>query len=78
VIEQAPDALGLVFSRIGQGYAMYDPGWPARMIGYPIDCQPDANYGQWIARCLRSAFEQREPTLNDVDAIVTNPVAQTA
>ena len=78
VIEQAPNALGLVFSRIGQGYAMYDPGWPARMTGYPIDCQPDAHYGQWIARCLRSAFEQREPTLNDIDAIVTNPVAQTA
>ena len=48
------------------------------MVGYPIDCQPDAKYGQWIAGCLRSAFGQSEPTLNDVDAIVANPVAQTA
>jgi hypothetical protein len=78
VIEQAPDASGLVFSRIGQGYAMYDPGWATRMVGYPIDCQPDAKYGQWIARCLRSAFETRDPTLHDVDAIVANPVARTA
>jgi hypothetical protein len=77
VIEQNADASDLVFSRIGNGFAMYDPGWPERMVGYPIDCQPDAKYGQWVARCLTSAFECQEPTLNDVNAIVENPVAKT-
>jgi hypothetical protein len=77
VIEQNTGGSDLVFSHIGQGFAMYDPGWPERMIGYPIDCQPDAKYGQWVARCLTAAFEGTEPTLNDVNAMVENPVAKT-
>lgn len=77
VIEQNTDSSNLVFSRIGQGFAMYDPGWPDRMVGYPIDCQPDAKYGHWIARSWRSAFDGDVPTLHDINATVTNPVAKT-
>lgn len=78
VIERNQDGSSLVFSRIGHGFAMYDRGWPERIIGFPVECQPDARYGQWVANFWRSAFDRAEPTLHDVGAVVRNPMANSS
>jgi len=78
LIEREETTSDLVFSRIGHGFAMYDPGWPERMVGYPIECQPDATYGRWVARSLCAVFDRTEPTLHDVNAVVTNPLARSS
>jgi hypothetical protein len=74
VIVQDESSSSLKFARIGEGFAMYDKGWAKRLVGYPIECQPDAKYGSWVANFWCTAFQQGQPTLHDVDAIVANPL----
>lgn len=74
VIDKDRDSSRLIFSRIGKGFSMYDKGWAERLIGCPVDHQPDLDYAQWVAASWGSAFEKSQPTLNDIEAVVTNPV----
>ncbi|MGI9476774.1 MAG: hypothetical protein ACR2PI_08710 [Hyphomicrobiaceae bacterium] len=77
LVERKPDASQLVFSRIGEGFAMYDKEWTTRLVGYPVEYQPDVHYAKWIANFWRSALISGKPTLNDVDANIINPLQRT-
>lgn len=77
IIEQKPDSSQLIFSRIGEGFAMYDKEWATRLMGYPVENQPDVHYAKWIANFWRLALIGGKPTLHDVDANITNPLENT-
>ena len=77
VVEKQPDASRLIFSRIGEGFAMYDKEWATRLVGYPVEYQPDVHYAKWIANFWHSALISGKPTLNDVDANIINPLQKT-
>lgn len=68
----------LVFSKIGAGFAMYDNGWASRLVGQPVEYQPDLDYGRWVAQYWRSALVANQPTLHDVDAHISNPRDKTS
>jgi hypothetical protein len=38
-----------------------------------VEDQPDYAYGQWVARAYRQVLETREPSLDDVDAVIAWP-----
>ena len=49
---------------------MYTPGWNRRLIGCPVDNQPDYAYGRAVASDWRNAMLAGEPRAVDVDACV--------
>lgn len=63
----------LKFTRMGRGFAVYDPGWCDRMVGMPADEQPDVKYGRQVSNDLRAILLSKEPTLVDVDALISDP-----
>ena len=70
VARQLPKADSLVFSAIGSGFSYYGPQWAEASLGLPIDAQPDAIYGAWVAESYRKAIQMGEPLVHDVDALI--------
>ena len=70
VVERSSDSGQLVFAEIGEGFVMYKPGWTRRLIGCPVDNQPDFAYGRAVASDWRNAMLAGEPRAVDVDACV--------
>lgn len=67
------DTSRLLFSQVGNGYAMYRNDFASLAIGQRVENQPDAIYGRFVANGLREAAIRNEPMLNDIDALVRSP-----
>ena len=47
--------------------------WLSRSIGLRVEDQPDYAYGKWVATPYRQVLSSGEPSLDDVDAVITWP-----
>lgn len=60
----------LRFQFFGEGFKFYDAKQKANTIGAPIDQQPDADYGRWLADQYGRVAESGEPCLDYVTACI--------
>gem|GEM_PF-827457 len=60
----------LRFQFFGDGFKFYDARQKANVIGAPIDHQPDADYGRWLARQYGKVVESGKPSLDYVTASI--------
>lgn len=75
VVKKDTGAGRLVFQELGEGLFTHYETWRTCAIGAPVEELPDRSYGRWIAATYRDAIEARQPTLENVDAIVRWPHA---
>lgn len=60
----------LRFQFMGEGFKFYDDRQKANIIGAPIDHQPDADYGRWLAAQYSKVAETGKPSLDYVTACI--------
>ena len=58
---------------VGQGFGELASFWLTRTKGLRVEDQPDYAYGKWVAEAYRQVLSKREPSLEDVDAVITWP-----
>lgn len=61
----------LVFREIGHGFVSYSDRWMSRAIGSAVEDQEDAAYGRWLAAHCKAALQVGEPSVWDIDAIMS-------
>jgi hypothetical protein len=74
VLFEASAGSGRVYVRdVGQGLGKSGGYWLSRTKGLRVEDQPDYAYGQWVVKAYRQVLETREPSLDDVDAVIAWP-----
>jgi hypothetical protein len=58
---------------VGAGLGKSAAFWLSRTKGLRVEDQPDYAYGKWVAEAYRQVLSKREPSLEDVDAVITWP-----
>jgi len=58
---------------VGKGLGQSAAFWLSRTKGLRVEDQPDYAYGKWVAEAYRQVLSTREPSLEDVDAVITWP-----
>ena len=58
---------------IGGGFNKDVAVWLSRIRGLRVEDQPDYAYGKWIAAMYQQVLRKGEPSLEDVDAVISWP-----
>jgi len=58
---------------VGKGFGQSATFWLTRTKGLRVEDQPDYAYGKWVSEAYREVLSKREPSLEDVDAVITWP-----
>jgi hypothetical protein len=73
LVEASPRSADLFIKDVGGGLGDFGKYWLSRTIGLRVEDQPDYAYGKWVAGPYRQVLSTREPSLEDVDAVITWP-----
>ena len=71
LVREDAEAGRIMLSDVGKGYFSLDDQWIAKAPGTPIEMQPDRAYGEWVAGSYRSVLQRSMPSVDAVDAIVS-------
>ena len=63
----------LVIAEVGSGYLSFGARWCAQAAGRPVEEQPDYSFGLWTRQFFEMATRDREPRLDDIDAVIRRP-----
>jgi len=58
---------------VGSGFQKHSTYWLSRTKGLRVEDQPDLAYGKWVSELYRQVAITREPSLEDVDAVISWP-----
>jgi len=58
---------------VGRGFQQHSTYWLSRTKGLRVEDQPDLAYGKWVSELYRRVAVTREPSLEDVDAVISWP-----
>jgi len=72
LVESSPTSPALRIKDVG-GMGNVANYWLSRSIGLRVEDQPDYAYGNWVATPYRQVLSTGEPSLDDVDAVITWP-----
>jgi hypothetical protein len=72
LVESSPASPTLRIKDVG-GMGNVANYWLSRSIGLRVEDQPDYAYGKWVATPYRQVLNTGEPSLDDVDAVITWP-----
>ncbi len=61
----------LRFQFFGEGFKFYDDRQKMKVIGAPIEDQPDAEYGLWLAQQYQAVVDSGKPALDYVTAQIS-------
>jgi hypothetical protein len=73
LVEASSDRPYMVIKDVGGGLTKPAKYWLTRSIGLRVEDQPDYDYGKWVAAYYRQVIAAGEPSLSDVDAVITWP-----
>lgn len=73
LFENAANSPHVHIKEVGQGFGKSASFWLPRTKGLRVEDQPDYAYGKWVAEAYRQVLSRREPSLEDVDAVITWP-----
>jgi hypothetical protein len=73
LVEASPSSADLFIKDVGGGLGDFGKYWLSRTIGLRVEDQPDYAYGKWVAGPYRQVLSTGEPSLEDVDAVITWP-----
>jgi hypothetical protein len=73
LFEAAPNSRNVHVKDVGAGFGKSAGYWLTRTKGLRVEDQPDYAYGKWVAEAYRQVLATREPSLEDVDAVITWP-----
>lgn len=73
LVEASPRSSNLFIKDVGGGLGNFGKYWLSRSIGLRVEDQPDYAYGKWVAGPYRQVLSTGEPSLEDVDAVITWP-----
>ena len=73
LFEAARDSPSVHVKDVGGGLGKSAGYWLSRTKGLRVEDQPDYAYGKWVAQAYREVLATREPSLADVDAVITWP-----
>lgn len=73
LVEASPERPYMVIKDVGGGLTKPAEYWLTRSIGHRVEDQPDYDYGKWVAKYYQQVVAAREPSLSDVDAVITWP-----
>jgi hypothetical protein len=62
----------LILRSLGGGFPTYNADWHARGDALSLH-HPDYYYGKWVTGLFHEALARREPSLDDVDALISRP-----
>lgn len=63
----------LMIAEVGSGYVSFGARWCAQAAGRPVEEQPDYSFGMWTRQFFEMATRDREPRLDDIDAVIRRP-----
>jgi hypothetical protein len=61
-----------ILRSLGGGFPTYKTDWHERGDARSLH-HPDYYYGKWVASLFHEALARREPTLDDIDALIARP-----
>ena len=73
LVEANKASPSLYIKDVGSGFTAVGKYWLSRSIGLRVEDQPDYAYGKWIAEHYRHVLATGEPSLEEVDAVITWP-----
>jgi hypothetical protein len=74
VLAEAQESSGMLLLKdVGPGLAKRSG--LERAVGLRVEDQPDHAYGKWTAQLYRQVLDSREPSLSEVDAVISWPQA---
>jgi hypothetical protein len=73
LFEAPPDSPAVHVKDVGGGLGKSAEYWLSRTKGLRVEDQPDYAYGKWVAEACRQVLITREPSFEDVDAVITWP-----
>ena len=73
LVEASRNSPSLFIKDVGGGLGDFGKYWLSRSIGLRVEDQPDYAYGKWVAGPYRQVLSTGEPSLEDVDAVITWP-----
>ena len=73
LFEATPYSPSLHVKDVGAGLSKSAEYWLSRTKGLRVEDQPDYAYGKWVAEAYRQVLSTGEPSLADVDAVITWP-----
>jgi hypothetical protein len=74
VVLEPPSGSGpLRLRSFGGGFPTYGTAWHQRGNAMSVEHHPDYRYGKWVNKLYRDALDQREPMLDDIDALIARP-----
>jgi hypothetical protein len=73
MVEAEPSSPSLLVREVGTGFGGDAKYWLSRTKGMRVEDQPDYAYGKWVTDLYRQVVDTREPSLQDIDAVITWP-----
>jgi hypothetical protein len=73
LVEASEGSPSLRIKDVGAGFGTAANSWLPRSIGLRVEDQPDYAYGKWVTMPYRQVLRTGEPSLDDVDAVITWP-----
>lgn len=73
LFEAPPNSSDVHVKDVGGGLGKSAGYWLTRTKGLRVEDQPDYAYGLWVGEACRQVLTTREPSFEDIDAVITWP-----